>query len=202
MVQKNGHTITHIWHRSAASWLVAITVLIEGPKEASRLPFFRVSDTPPYILASRAHHLVSCHPLGLPSILHRWNEFRTRPVRDDYNRELRWRWRGGRLEVRILARLYQVLCAHTHTRKGPDKLKLEQRLKDSGASTASPGEHLEFHPSARKYSSKLTSDKLYALPGAPIHTTDTHIKRGHRRVPNAFTRTSSLRFQRIAQFGV
>jgi hypothetical protein len=50
-------------------------------------------------------------------------------------------WRGGGLEVRILAPLVQV-----HTRKGPDKLKLEQRLNDSAASTASPGDHLTFYP--------------------------------------------------------
>ena len=48
--------------------------------------------------------------------------------------------------MRILARLVQILHVHTLTREGPAKLKLEQRLNDSGVSTASPGEHLTFYP--------------------------------------------------------
>ena len=143
-------------------------------------------------------------PPRLRCILHRWNESRTRPFPDDYNRELRCR-----VEVEgrsILARLVQVLHVHTHTRKGPDKLKLEQGLNDSGVSTAhrclnsvqvsiSPF-ILTFHPSARSLSDaptesspKLTYDKLSAFPGEPIHTTDTtRRKRGHGRGLDAVAR--------------
>ena len=56
--------------------------------------------------------------------------------------------------MRILARLVHVLHVRTQTRKGPDKLKLEQRLNDSAVSTASPGKHLTFYPNIPPLSPK------------------------------------------------
>lgn len=64
------------------------------------------------------------------------------------------RWRGGWLEVTILARLVQGLRDHTHTHEGQRKFNLEQLLNGSAASTASPGEHLTFHPNISTLSPK------------------------------------------------
>lgn len=57
--------------------------------------------------------------------------------------------------MRIIARLVEVLHVYTHTRVGPAKLRLEQRLNDSGVSTASQVSIspfiLTFHPSTQVY---------------------------------------------------
>ena len=92
--------------------------------------------------------------------------------------------------MRILARLVQVLHAHTYTRKALHKFNLEQHLNDSATSTAS-GEHRTFYAhipplahevclnewhvpteSSSKFASS-ESDKLSAPPGAPKYTTGT-----------------------------
>ena len=90
-----------------------------------------------------------------------------------------------------------------------------------GASTASPGEHLTFcpnipqiylmhpqNPPKNSHRPSPTSEKLSAIPGSPIHTTDTitstwptnfglattRTKRGHTRGLDAFTGSASSSF--------